>query len=167
MRLRANWFRGDAVLAVAIEDAVDAIAGVRAVHAYPRTASVVVWYSPTRCEKSAVLAAVTAAASVSRAVVPVRSPRSADVANADVLRMAIGGVALVLLGMRRYVFARPPLLGPTSRLFATGATIATGYPFLRGALRSLRGGHSPGTDLLVSAATVASLVLRENVVALT
>jgi len=81
--------------------------------------------------------------------------------------MAVGGLALVLLGMRRYVFARPPLLGPTSRLFATGATIATGYPFLRGALRSLRGGRSPGTDLLVSAATVASLILRENVVALT
>ena len=167
MRLQASWFRGDSVLAVAIEDAVDAIPGVRAVHAYPRTASVVVWYSPTRCEKSAVLAAVSTAASVSRALVPVRAPRSADVANADVLRMTIGGVALVLLGMRRYVFSRPPLLGPTSRLFATGATIATGYPFLRGALRSLRGGQSAGTDLLVSAATVASLVLRENVVALT
>jgi len=167
MRLRANWFRGDAVLAVAIEDAVDAVAGVRAVHAYPRTASVVVWYSPKRCDRSAVLAAVSAAATVSRALVPTRSPRSADVANADVLRMAIGGVALVLLGMRRYVFSRPPLLGATSRLFATGATIATGYPFLRGALRSLRGGQSAGTDLLVSAATVASLVLRENVVALT
>ena len=32
---------------------------------------------------------------------------------------------------------------------------------------SLRGGRSAGTDLLVSAATVASLILRENVVALT
>ena len=36
-----------------------------------------------------------------------------------------------------------------------------------GALASLRGGRSAGTDLLVSAATIASLVLRENVVALT
>ncbi|MGA8330598.1 MAG: manganese-exporting P-type ATPase CtpC, partial [Mycobacterium sp.] len=34
-------------------------------------------------------------------------------------------------------------------------------------LRSLRGGRSVGTDALVSAATIASLVLRENVVALT
>ncbi|HEY2100766.1 MAG TPA: cation-translocating P-type ATPase, partial [Pseudonocardia sp.] len=41
------------------------------------------------------------------------------------------------------------------------------YPFLRGALRSLAGGRGAGTDALVSAATVASLVLRENVVALT
>jgi cation-transporting P-type ATPase C len=73
----------------------------------------------------------------------------------------------MLLGLRRYALARPPLLGPASRLFATGATIVTGYPFLRGALRSLRGGRSVGTDALVSAATIASLALRENVVALT
>ncbi|MDT5264992.1 MAG: manganese-transporting P-type ATPase, partial [Mycobacterium sp.] len=165
--MQANWFRSNAVLAVAIEDEVDKVAGVRAVHAYPRTASVVIWYSPNRCDMAAVLAAVSAAATVSSALVPTRSPRSADVANADVLRMTIGGIALVLLGLRRYVFARPPLLGPTSRLFATGATIVTGYPFLRGALRSLRGGGSAGPDLLVSVATVASLVLRENVVALT
>ena len=50
--------------------------------------------------------------------------------------------------------------------YDTGVTIFTGYPFLRGALRSLRSGRA-GTDALVSAATVASLILRENVVALT
>ncbi|GAB4944315.1 hypothetical protein MAHJHV47_46360 [Mycobacterium avium subsp. hominissuis] len=58
------------------------------------------------------------------------------------LRMVIGGAALALLGVRRYVFARPPL-GPSSgRLFATGVTVFTGYPFLRGALRSLRSGRA-------------------------
>ncbi|MGU3502304.1 heavy metal translocating P-type ATPase [Mycobacterium sp. C31M] len=166
MRLEAPWFRADATRAVAIEDAVEQVPGVRAVHAYPRTASVVVWYSPKRCDTAAVLAAVEAAAAVARELVPVRAPHSADIANADVLRMAVGGAALVLLGVRRYVFARP-LLGPTSRVAATGVTIFTGYPFLRGALRTLRGGRSAGTDVLVSAATIASLVLRENVVALT
>jgi cation-transporting P-type ATPase C len=59
------------------------------------------------------------------------------------------------------------VLGPTSRTAATAVTIFTGYPFLRGALRALVGGRGAGTDALVSAATVASLVLRENVVALT
>jgi cation-transporting P-type ATPase C len=167
MRLHAPWLRNDTVRAVAVEDAVDQVRGVRAVHAYPRTASVVVWYSPRRCERDAVLAAVSAAAEVASALVPVRPPRSADVRNSDVLRMAIGGMALALLGIRRYVFARPRLLGPTSRLVATGATIATGYPFLRGALRTLGGNRTAGTDVLVSAATLASLVLRENVVALT
>lgn len=43
---------------------------------------------------------------------------------------------------------------------ATGVTIFTGYPFRRGALRSLAGGKGAG-------ATVASLLLRGNVVALT
>jgi manganese/zinc-transporting P-type ATPase C len=167
MRVIAPWFRSDSVKAVAIEDAVDKVAGVRAVHAYPKTASVVVWYSPRRCDTAEVLDTIDAARQFPAALVPARTPRSADIHNADVVRMAIGAIALTLLGIRRYGFGRPPLLGPSSRLFATGATIFTGYPFLRGALRSLRGGKSAGTDMLVSAATVASLVLRENVVALT
>ncbi|ODR11214.1 copper-translocating P-type ATPase [Mycolicibacillus koreensis] len=166
LRLRVDWLRADSRRAVAIEDAVDEVAGVRGVHAYPRTGSVVVWYSPKRGEREAIIAAVTAARQVAAALIPVRAPRSAEVRNTEVLRMAIGGAALALLGIRRYAFARPPLLGPSSRLVATGVTVFTGYPFLRGALRSLRSGRA-GTDALVSAATVASLVLRENVVALT
>lgn len=112
------------------------------------------------------LAAIKEAAHTAAELIPARAPHSSEIRNADVLRMVIGGVALALLGVRRYVFARPPLLGPTGRLAATGVTIFTGYPFLRGALRSFRSGRA-GTDALVSAATVASLVLRENVVALT
>jgi manganese/zinc-transporting P-type ATPase C len=167
MRLQASWFRSDPIRAVAIEDAVEKVQGVRAVHAYPRTASIVVWYSPRRCDKAAVMSAIEAARDVRKELVPARAPRSADVRNADVIRMAVGAVALLLLGTRRYVFSRPPLLGQTAQLLATGATIVTGYPFLRGALHALRGRRSAGTDMLVSAATIASLVLRENVVALT
>src|SRR6201999_1343790 len=103
---------------------------------------------------------------VAAELIPARAPHSSEIRNTDVLRMVIGGAALALLGVRRYVFARPPLLGPSGRVVATGVTIFTGYPFLRGALRSLRSGKA-GTDALVSAATVASLILRENVVALT
>ena len=168
LRVFSGALQHDSRRAVAIEDAVAAVSGVRAVHAYPRTASVVVWYSPARCDTATVLMTIdTTASAEPSAATLARLPRSADGCNGDLLRMAVGGVALVLLGLRRYVFARPPMLGPTSRLFATGATIITGYPFIRGALASLRGGRSAGTDLLVSAATIASLVLRENVVALT
>ena len=167
MRVNASELRIDSVRAVAIEDTVAKITGVRAVHAYPRTGSVVIWYSRVRTDTAAVLTAITDAQQIPAALVAVRSPHSADIRNADVLRMALGGLALMLLGLRRYAFGRPALLGPTSRTFATGATIITGYPFLRGALASLRGGRSAGTDLLVSAATIASLLLRENVVALT
>ncbi|RZL71902.1 MAG: cation-translocating P-type ATPase, partial [Rhodococcus sp. (in: high G+C Gram-positive bacteria)] len=167
IRLRVDWLRSSPGRAVAVEDHVDKIRGVRAVHAYPRTASVVIWYSRTRIDRAELFDAVNAGRSTNWALVPVRSPRSADVTSGDVLRMTIGGAALVLLGLRRYAFRRPPILGPTSRLVATGATIFTGYPFLKGAVRSLAGNRTAGTDALVSAATVASLVLRENVVALT
>lgn len=166
MRVQVPWVRSNSRRAVAVEEAVDKQNGVRTVHAYPHTGSVVVWYSPKRCDRAAVLEAIKSAEHVAAELIPARTPRSSDVRNAEVLRMVIGGAALALLGVRRYVFQRPPLLGPTGQLVATGATVFMGYPFLRGALRSLRSGRA-GTDALVTAATVASLVLRENVVALT
>ncbi len=166
MRVRVDWVRCDSRRAVAVEEGVAKCNGVRVVHAYPRTGSVVVWYSPKRCDRTAVLEAISGAAHVAAELIPARSPHSEEIRNTDVLRMVIGGAALALLGVRRYVFARPPLLGPSGRMVATGVTIFTGYPFLRGALRSVSSGKL-GTDALVSAATVASLILRENVVALT
>ncbi|MBW0018637.1 MAG: manganese-exporting P-type ATPase CtpC [Mycobacterium sp.] len=169
MRVKVDWVRADPRRAVAVEEAVQALAqhdGVRVVHAYPRTGSVVVWYSPRRCDRTLVLKAISEAAHVAAELIPARAPHSSEIRNTDVLRMVIGGAALALLGVRRYVFARPPLLAPSGRLVATGVTVFTGYPFLRGALRSLRSGKA-GTDALVSAATMASLILRENVVALT
>ncbi|TVS86837.1 manganese-exporting P-type ATPase CtpC [Mycobacterium helveticum] len=166
MRVKVDWLRGDSRRAVAVEEAVARCPGVRVVHAYPRTGSVVVWYSPRRAERPALLAAIGEAAHVAAALIPARAPHSAEIRNADVLRMVIGGAALALLGLRRYVFARPPLLGPSGQLAAGGVAIFTGYPFLRGALRALRSGKA-GTDTLVSVATVASLLLGENVVALT
>jgi cation-transporting P-type ATPase C len=166
MRVSVAWVRANSRRAVAVEEAVAKQTGVRAVHAYPRTGSVVVWYSPHRCDRSDVLAAISGAEHIAAELIPARAPHSSEIRNSDVLRMVIGGVALGLLGVRRYVFARPPLLGTSGRVVATGVTIFTGYPFLRGALRSLRSGKA-GTDALVSAATVASLILRENVVALT
>ncbi|WP_204805478.1 heavy metal translocating P-type ATPase [Mycobacterium riyadhense] len=166
MRVLVDWVRSDSRRAVAVEEAVAKQNGVRVVHAYPRTGSVVVWYSPRRCDRAQVLEAISGAKHIAAELIPARAPHSSEIRNTDVLRMVIGGVALALLGVRRYVFARPPLLGPSGRMVATGVTIFTGYPFLRGALRSLRSGKA-GTDALVSAATVASLILRENVVALT
>jgi manganese-transporting P-type ATPase C len=166
MRVRVPWVRANSRRAVAVEEAVDGQHGVRAVHAYPHTGSVVVWYSPKRCERAEVLAAIMSAEHIAAELIPARTPRSSDIRNTEVLRMVIGGAALTLLGVRRYGFNRPPLLGPSGQLVATGATVFMGYPFLRGALRGLRSGRA-GTDALVTAATVASLVLRENVVALT
>jgi cation-transporting P-type ATPase C len=62
MRVSVGWVRADSRRAVAVEEAVAKEQGVRAVHAYPRTGSVVVWYSPRRAERSAVLEARAGAA---------------------------------------------------------------------------------------------------------
>ncbi|MGY4711297.1 heavy metal translocating P-type ATPase [Mycolicibacterium sp. CBM1] len=168
-RLRMNVANllGNSRRAVAIEDALAATPGVRAVHAYPRTGSVVVWYTPAQYDTGSLVDTIGAVLDRPSHPSAPAVPRSAEVANADVVRMTIGGLALLALAVRRYLLRRPPLLGPTSRLIASAVTLVTGYPFLRGALASLRGRRSAGTDLLVSAATLASLVLRENVVALT
>lgn len=53
MRVKVDWVRCDSRRAVAVEEAVAKQNGVRVVHAYPRTGSVVVWYSPReRCQHS-------------------------------------------------------------------------------------------------------------------
>ena len=153
---------GSVARAVAVEDALDTVPHVRQSHAYPRTGSVVVWCDPGRVDRRALLAAVERALHADISPIPSRTPRSADSGSGDLVRLAVGGIALAALGIRRYGLRRPPMLGPGSRTVATGVTIFTGYPFLRGALRSVS-----GTDALVSVATIASLVLRENVVALT
>lgn len=82
-----------------------------------------------------------------------------------VARLVVGGAVLALVAVRR-LLARPRITPGSSGLLGA-VTIFTGLPFFRGALCTLRGRSSPGTDTLVTAATVISLVLRENVVALT
>lgn len=166
VRFAAPSLTGSSALAVAVEDAVDPVTGVRQVHAYPRTGHVVVWCDPSRCDRTELREAIDKGLRADPEATAARTPRSADVAAGDLVRLVVGGAALAALGARRYVLRRPPMLGPASRLIATAVTVFTGYPFLRGAVRSVTGGR-PGTDALVSAATIASLVLRENVVALT
>ena len=58
MRVHATGFRFDEVRAVAIEDSVAKVTGVCAVYAYPRTASVVVFFSPESRDTDAVLSAI-------------------------------------------------------------------------------------------------------------
>ncbi|MCV7117741.1 cadmium-transporting ATPase [Mycobacterium nebraskense] len=81
IRVRADWFQFDAVRAVAIEDTVAKVAGVDAVQAYPRTASVVVWFSPERSDTAAILSAITAAHRIPAESVPTRLPHSGDGRN--------------------------------------------------------------------------------------
>jgi cation-transporting ATPase V len=108
MRVHTNGFRIDGIRAAAIEDAVSKLTGVRAVHVYPRTASVVIRYSPTACDTAAILSAITDAEHTPAASVPARAPRSADIGNGGIVGKLIGGIGRTLLGLRHDVPDRPP-----------------------------------------------------------
>ncbi|WP_139809743.1 copper-translocating P-type ATPase [Mycobacterium avium] len=98
MRVRASGFDFDAVRAVAIEETVAEVAGVHAVYAYPRTASVVIWYSPEGCDTEAVLSAIAEAQYIPAELVPARAPHSADVRNTGVVQKITGGIRRLLGG---------------------------------------------------------------------
>ncbi|MDO2374978.1 MULTISPECIES: heavy metal translocating P-type ATPase [Mycobacterium] len=103
MRVHTSGFRFDAVRAAAIEDTVGKVTGVRAVYAYPRTASVVIWYSPGRCDSAAVLSAIADAQHIPAASVPAYAPHSADIRG--VVHSVIDWTARTLSGRPAAVVA--------------------------------------------------------------
>ncbi|MBX9639515.1 MAG: copper-translocating P-type ATPase [Mycobacteriaceae bacterium] len=108
MRVRASGFEFDAVRAVAIEETVAKVPGVQAVHAYPRTASVVIWYSPQQFDTAAVLSAIADAKHIPAELVPPRAPHSADVPRIGVVRRIASGIGLALFGLHRREEDRAP-----------------------------------------------------------
>ncbi|BDE17190.1 putative copper-exporting P-type ATPase V [Mycobacterium kiyosense] len=108
MRVHVNGFDVDAVRAVAIEEAVAKVPGVQAVQAYPRTASVVIRYSPQQCDTAAVLSAIAEAEHIPAELVPPRSPHSADIPRIGVVRRIASGIGLALFGLHRRVDDRTP-----------------------------------------------------------
>lgn len=100
MRVQANRFRFAAARLLAIEETVANVTGVRAVRAYPRTGSVVIWYSPEHCDTAAVLTAIADGERVPPASVPERVRDSAAVGNGGLVSKVIGGMARTLLRSR-------------------------------------------------------------------
>ncbi len=83
------------------------------------------------------------------------------------LRLLIGGAVLTLVLAKKLLVGRrsAPVSGPL-KAAAGVVTLITGYPFFKGGVRSLAQPSHIDTDTLVTVATLASLVLRENVPAL-
>ncbi|OBJ83204.1 copper-translocating P-type ATPase [Mycobacterium gordonae] len=96
MRVRASGFDFNEVRAVAIEDAVAKVAGVQAARAYPRSASVVIWYSPDDCDTAAVLSAIVEAQQIPAESVPARAPHSANSGDPGVVQKIAGGIFRLL-----------------------------------------------------------------------
>ncbi|MEW2368047.1 cation-translocating P-type ATPase [Streptomyces sp. NPDC006656] len=162
-RLNVPWLRARPGCAGLVDDRLTGMYGFRALRIFPRTGSVVIWMAPEELDVDRLVAALEEAPPASAPAKPTRS--TPDSSTGEVARLVVGGAVLALVALRR-LLGRPRLsLGSSG--FLGVITVFTGLPFFRGALRSLRGRSSPGTDTLVTAATVISLVLRENVVALT
>ncbi len=100
MRVHIMGFGVDEVRAVAIEDTVAKVPGVHAVQAYPRTASVVIRYSPEQCDTAAVLSAIGEAEHIPAELVAARAPHSVDIHKIGVMRRIASGIGLALFGLR-------------------------------------------------------------------
>lgn len=164
VRLTVPGLRARPGCAGLVDDRLTGISGFRALRIFPRTGSVVIWVAPDHLSVERLVDALEEAPPA--AVVAAKPSRSLpDTSTGEVARLVVGGAVLAFVALRR-LLGRPRITLGSSGLLGV-VTVFTGLPFFRGALRTLRGRSSPGTDTLVTAATIISLVLRENVVALT
>ncbi|MGQ0623191.1 MAG: heavy metal translocating P-type ATPase [Sporichthyaceae bacterium] len=167
IRIRVDWLPGRPDGPDEIAARLSAVADLRGLEVHPRTGNVVVWVSVgTDSDALAgLLRAPPPEPPAGEVALPVRHTPQA--ATGEIARLAVGGVVLAALAVTRLILRRPPVItGPRADTLA-GVAIFTGMPFFRGALRSLTGRSGGGTNLLVTVATAASLILRQNVVALT
>ncbi|MEU0273140.1 cation-translocating P-type ATPase [Streptomyces sp. NPDC006307] len=165
VRLTVPWLRARPGCAGLVDDRLADVRGFRALRIFPRTGSVVVWVAPDHLDVDQLVAALdeapppTAVAKASRAM--------PDSSTGEVARLVVGGAVLALVAVHRLLLRRPPWSAGAPLGVLRVATVFSGLPFFRGALHTVLGRRYPGTDTLVTAATLISLVLRENVVALT
>jgi uncharacterized protein (TIGR00245 family) len=108
-RVHAIGFRHNAAWAAAIEETVSELTGVRAVRAYPRTESVVVWYAPGDCDTAAVLSAIARVQNVPAASAGTRISHSPVARRqGSMLSKLLGGLAQTLLNPHRDADEAPP-----------------------------------------------------------
>jgi hypothetical protein len=109
IRVHAVGFRHNDAWAAAIEETVATVTGVRAVQAYPRTESVVVWYAPEDCDTAAVLSAIAAVQDVPAPSSATRMSQSPVARGRSSVRSTIiGRLARTLLDPHRDAAEAPP-----------------------------------------------------------
>jgi manganese/zinc-transporting P-type ATPase C len=94
--------------------------------------------------------------------------KPATKAHKLITKLVIGGSKLLLIFADKLMWgslAVSPIAGPVAVLSVIG-TVITGYDFLRALFRTLTGRSKVTTGTLIGAATLSSLMLRENVTAL-
>jgi manganese/zinc-transporting P-type ATPase C len=167
LRLSVPWLKRRPSYAREVEARLSDLEGVGAVEVFWRTGNVVVWMdSPTVQNADLVQRLSWPPCDSAPSVQPVSRPRS-EAHTGEAARLVVGGAVLAVLGVRSLVLRRPPVVRTRAAGVLNAVAVFTGYPFFRGALHTVTGRTSTGTDALVTAATLASLVMRQNVVALT
>jgi len=193
-RWEAAGLLGRPLQAAAVEMALTAAPGIQNVAANPRTGRVLIHTAKTvppaaverlLCQALAAPPTTLAAYQAWRDAVPRHADHSCvvdhyhgdscghnhgdhdhDVSQA-VRNLVIGGAVLVGMLAKRLLFGPGTLAGnPVLFAISAAATIVSGYPYIRGALRSAAGQSGITTDTLVGSATLASIALRESVTAL-
>ena len=87
--------------------------------------------------------------------------------ESQVTKVTLSGGVLLALALKRALFGKSRLSSmPRVGNLAAITTIATGYPIFRSGLESLIKKHKLNNDLLISAATVVSLLLKESITGL-
>ena len=166
LRFHVPWLKRRASYAGEVDTRLAALEGIRAIEVFWRTGNVVVWTDPKTVGATQI--AERLAPPPQGGMLPERADRSTPSGHTgEVARLAVGGAVLAVLGVRAVIFRRPAMVTGRAGSVLNVVAIFTGYPFFRGALRTLTRQSSTSTDALVTAATIASLALRQNVVALT
>jgi cation-transporting P-type ATPase C len=183
--------------AAVVEEALEAMAGVRDARVNPNTGSVLVHFDPAvarRTELETTLRATLRWRRVDAVIRPAplatrRHEHAASCGHAHghrhdddgcshdhdgetltdrVGKLYLGGGVLAAVLVTRLLLGSGTLIGvPFSTVLIAISTLVTGLPFLKGAWRTISTRRPLTTDMLVSSATVASILLGESVTALT
>ena len=193
VRLKAPNLRHRPRRAASVEHVLQQTAGIRSVQVNPHTGSILVYYdgsltqlaveetaqkalhTPPLSQKAFLAVQKQKESEQTKETAPHEAPdhehshEHGDGESQERVRnLYLGGAVLGGLLVRRIITGSGIFVGnPLVFAVTTIATLITGYPFFRGAVRSLLRRSQVTTDTLVSSATLASVVLRENVTALT
>ena len=191
IRLDIAVLRGRPRFAAAVETAIESHPDILSVKATSHTGRVLIQYVASLSQADVVALVHAALASPPLSLEAYRSrlhPRScshdheddekhgsnehahdhgAEELQSHTRNLVLGGAVLLGFLAKRIVMGPGPLAA-SPLLFGVSAvaTIVSGYPFLRGAVRSLSNRGALTTDTVVSSATVASILMRESVTGL-
>ncbi|MDF2615174.1 MAG: copB [Clostridia bacterium] len=186
MRIRAKGLKGSHSFAESIEKTLMKDEGIVSVSPNPLTGKILILYdSRSLSARDIYLVTINALDQIVFGVVPTGIIKALeDKSNSSVeekevfepedlplqsqiTKVAVSGGVLLGLVIKRIFFGRFPLsFSPKVANFSALTTIVTGYPIFRSGFENLVKRKKLNNDLLISAATIVSLLLKESITGL-